>query len=95
MLKLPPNLQMDIRQTALVVGIGNHHYLSLTIIKFEFVYSHPGSDTRYALLHNVNLMGALGSVFYTQPAVELSVICEPMSIYCILVDNSPEWEKVH
>ena len=42
-----------IRQTALVVGTGNHHYISFTIIKFEFVYSHPGSNTRFALLHNV------------------------------------------
>ena len=34
-----------------------------SFLTFEFVYNHPGSDTRNALLHNVNLMGAHGSDF--------------------------------
>ena len=55
------NKVADICQTALVVGTGNLHDLRFIIFMFEFVYNQPGSNTRNALLHNVNLMGAHGS----------------------------------
>lgn len=64
------------------------------VVQFEFIHSHQGSNTCYAISIVLTWKLRMVVFFYTPSAVNLSAICESMAANGILVDTS-EYLKIH